>query len=201
MKTIIRKITRYFFEGLLVLGPLAVTLYVVYLIFHKIDDLYPYDIPGLGFITTIAIVVLVGFMASNFLTRAFVRQVDIMFTKMPFVKLLYNAVKDIMDAFVGDKKSFDKPVVITLVPGSNVRMLGFVTLESLSMLGEVESVSVYVPMAFNMGGNFLIVPKTQVRFLDIPSGEVMAMIVSGGVAAVKEDKPKHPDDGSDLKPL
>jgi uncharacterized membrane protein len=178
-----KKLTKYFFEGLLVLVPLVATIYVIYVIFTKIDSIFKFGVPGIGFLVTILTITLVGFISSNFITRRLVRLVDTIFTRLPFTKMIYTSIKDLIGAFVGDKKSFDKPVLVTLSPGSNIQAIGFVTKESLENIGLSDKVSVYLPQSYNFAGNLLVVPKDQVTPLSAESGEIMAFIVSGGVTA------------------
>lgn len=178
-----RKITKYFLEGLLFLIPLVATIYVIYIIFMKIDTIFRFKIPGLGFIVTILTITAVGFIASNFLTRRLVRLVDNVFTRLPLVKMIYTSIKDLINAFVGDKKSFNKPVLVSIVPGSNIQVIGFVTCESLAKLGMSEYVAVYLPQSYNFAGNLIIVPKDRITPISAESGNVMAFIVSGGITA------------------
>ncbi|MDP1759079.1 MAG: DUF502 domain-containing protein [Thermodesulfovibrionales bacterium] len=178
-----KKLLKYFFEGLLFLVPLVVTIYVLYFVFVKIDSIFSFKIPGLGFIITILSVTIVGFCASYFLTRSLMKIVDNIFGRMPFVKMIYTSIKDLIGAFVGEKKSFNKPVLVTIVPGSNIKVIGFVTRESLDNMGLADSVAVYLPQSYNFAGNLIIVPREQVAPLNFDSGKAMAFIVSGGITA------------------
>ncbi len=178
-----KRLTRYFLEGLLFLVPVVATVYVLYIVFIKIDSLFRFEVPGLGFAVTVLTVTVVGFIASNFITRGLVRVVDRTFVRLPLVKMIYTSIKDLIGAFVGDKKGFNKPVLVTLVPGSNIRVIGFMTREDLDNLGLTDSVAVYLPQSYNFAGNLIIVPREQVRPLEALGGEVMAFIVSGGVSA------------------
>jgi uncharacterized membrane protein len=180
-----KKLTRYFFEGLLIIVPLGVTMYVISFIFLKIDSIFNFKIPGIGFLITILSITIVGVISSNFITNRLVLFVDKLFTRLPFVKMIYTAIKDLIGAFVGDKKSFDKPVLVTIFPGSSIQVIGFVTRESLASLGLTDSVAVYLPQSYNFAGNLLVVPKAQVTALSAESGDIMAFIVSGGVTASK----------------
>ena len=97
--------------------------------------------------------------------------------------MLYSALKDMIEAFAGDKKSFDKPVLVTVSPESNIQVIGFVTKDNLENLGLSDKVAVYLPQSYNFAGNLLVVPKEQVTALSVDSGDIMAFIVSGGVTA------------------
>lgn len=177
------KITRYFFEGLLLLAPVAITLYVILWIVKFIDQLNPTSIPGMGLVITVAVITLTGYFASHYLARAVGRSVEALFARLPFIKMLYQSLKDLMEAFVGAKKSFDKPVLVSLIPGGGASVIGFVTLETLESIGLKDKVAVYLPQSYNFAGNLIVVSKEQVTPIDAPSGAVMALIVSGGISA------------------
>lgn len=177
-----RRITSYFVNGLLFMVPVVLTLYIFYLVFFKIDHLLGFSIPGVGFIVTILGITLIGFLVSNFLTRKLMLLIDRLFTRLPLVKLLYSSIKDLIGAFVGDKKSFNKPVLVSLTPERGASVLGFVTAESLENLGLNDYTAVYVPQSYNFAGNLLLFPKDQITPLSASSSEVMTFIVSGGVA-------------------
>ena len=177
-----KRITAYFFSGILFLAPIAVTVYVLYLGFTRVDQIFKFKIPGVGFLLTLAIILVTGFLVSTFLARGAVNLVDTVFLRMPLVKMIYSSVKDLVGAFVGEKRQFDKPVLVTLVPGSGVQMMGFVTQENLTGLGMAESVAVFVPQSYNFGGIVIIVPWAQVAPLQVESGELMAFLLSGGVS-------------------
>jgi len=176
------KLTRYFLEGLLLLVPLAATIYVVFAILSRIDSIFRFEIPGMGFLVTILTITVVGFISSNFLTKKLVSLLDRTFARLPFVKMIYTAVRDLMNAFVGDKKSFNRPVLVSLSSTSHINVIGFLTRESLENIGVMDKVAVYLPQAYNFAGNLIIVPREQVTPLKAESGDIMAFIVSGGVA-------------------
>ena len=178
-----KRITKYFFQGLLFLVPLVITIYIIYIIFDKIDNLFGFNIPGLGFVVTLIIITAVGFITSNIIISKFVLLIDALFTRVPLIKLLYSSIKDLIQAFVGDKKSFNKPALVKLTPDSNVTILGFITCEDLNHVGLAHSVAVYLPQSYNFAGNLVIVPKSQVTPIKADSGNVMAFIVSGGVTS------------------
>jgi uncharacterized membrane protein len=178
-----KKLTKYFFEGLLFLVPIIATIYVLYVVFMKVDRIFRFEIPGVGFIVTIITVTAFGFIASNFLTRRLVRNAEKTLSRLPLVKMIYTSIKDLIGAFVGEKKSFNRPVLVSLAPGNAVHVIGFVTRESLDILGLDGKAAVYLPQSYNFAGNLIIVPKEQITPLQIESGRVMAFIVSGGITA------------------
>ncbi len=180
-----KRLAGYFFQGLIFLVPIAITVYVFYIIFTKIDSLLGIPIPGAGFFVTIILVIFIGFLASNIFTKKVLNLVDRAFNKVPLIRLLYTATKDLLSAFLGDKRSFEKPVLVTLLPGANVKVIGFITKESLASWGMVNEVVVYLPQSYNFAGQIIVVPKEQVTIINASSSEVMAFIVSGGVSEIK----------------
>src|SRR5690606_29996298 len=122
---VLRLLPRYFLRGALLTAPIALTLYILYWIFKAFDDLLPFGIPGLGLVVTALLITLVGFLTSNVIGRNAFEWTESMLRRVPFVKLLYSSIKDLIGAFVGDKKSFDQPVTVQLGPDSPIKLLGF----------------------------------------------------------------------------
>jgi uncharacterized membrane protein len=177
---------KYFFRGLVVLGPLVLTVWLTVEIFRRVDrwlgGLFGFTIPGAGVLITIAAITLFGFLASNLLARTLLGAVESIFTRLPFVRLLYASTRDLLNAFVGERRRFDAPVVVTLGAGGSVKALGFVTQESLAGYGLAGYVAVYLPHSYNVTGNVIVVPAAQVERISAGGAEIMAFIVSGGVA-------------------
>ena len=180
-----KRLTKYFLRGLLIFVPAALTIFAFLWVFTKLDTglrtIFNISIPGLGIIVTIVVIFIVGFVASSFLGKKLFGLVESAFTKTPLVKMVYSSVKDLVGAFAGDKKKFDKPVAVEFVPGG-AKALGFVTRESLEFLGLPGQTAVYLPQSYNFAGEVLIFPLTQVKPLKIDSSEAMLFIVSGGVS-------------------
>lgn len=176
-----KRLVRYFVRGCLVLVPLCITGYIVYVTLRFVDQLVPVGIPGVGFALTLVTVTLVGLLTTNVVGKSVFQFTDRLLSGMPLVKLLYSSIKDLIRAFVGDHKSFDQPAAVALVPGG-ARSLGFVTRDALHALGLPDHVAVYFPQSYNFAGQLFIVPREQVELLDVPSSEVMTFIVSGGIS-------------------
>ena len=179
-----RRLLNYFLRGLVLVAPLAITLYVCWIVFVRIDGWLGLPIPGLGFVLLIALITLVGFLGSNLITRGMVAIVDQTLGRLPFVRLLYTSTKDLLNAFVGEKRRFDKPVLVRVSAGSEARLVGFVTQDSLDRLGMPGYAAVYFPQSYNFAGNLVVFPSAQLERLDAASADVMAFIVSGGVTGV-----------------
>jgi len=180
-----KRLANYFLRGLVVIAPVAITVYVCVWIFESIDGLLGLPIPGLGFVLTLAVITLVGFLASNLLAISFVSLLERVMTRLPFIRLLYTSTKDLLDAFVGEKRRFDTPVIVSVTPDGSAKALGFVTTRTLDQLGVDAHVAVYFPQSYNFAGNLLLVPAERVTALTADSAAVMAFIVSGGVTGLR----------------
>jgi len=185
----LRKLFGFFLQGLLILAPIGITMYVLYWLFDQIDGiLRPYvGFTGLGFLIIIVFVLLIGWISSNFLLGSIINFFDRWLERTPGIKLVYSFIKDFFEAFAGDKRKFNKPVLANLF-GPDVWIVGFMTDEELQKfeLG-AEMVGVYVPQAYNFAGQLYILPRNKVKMVEhLSSGEVMKYAVTGGVAEVEE---------------
>jgi uncharacterized membrane protein len=186
-----KRILSYFLRGLLVTVPAGLTVLMLVYIFKGLDKVFGKlfklpAIPGLalflGIVVTLAAITVIGFLASSFIGRRLFGLVDRIFRKVPLVKMLYTSIRDLVEAFAGEKKRFDKPVLVTLGAGSSAKAVGFITRESLECLGLKDHVAVYLPQSYNFAGNVLVFPKEAVQLLGIDRSEAMAFIVSGGIS-------------------
>jgi uncharacterized membrane protein len=173
--------------------PLALTIYVIVLIINFLDGLIPIPVPGLGILIMIGFIMFVGYLAGLFVTKPLFDEFEKWVIKIPLVNILYTSVKDLMSAFVGDKKKFNIPVIVKLSEGMS--RLGFVTQDDLGILEESDLVAIYFPHSYNFSGNLYLVPRNNVRILNnVKSSDVMKFIVSGGVSQLSnelfEDEPK-----------
>ncbi|MGE5796890.1 MAG: DUF502 domain-containing protein [Ignavibacteria bacterium] len=177
-----KKVTKYFFQGLIVTLPAAATIYLMYWVLITFDNIFSFNIPGLGFLLILLIILAVGFIASNILTRRVTIFIYNLFNRLPLISIIYNSVKDLIEAFVGDKKKFNKPVLVKASKESSIEILGFITEENLELLGEKNKVAVYIPQAYNFAGNLIIVPSSDVKLVDAGAKEIMTFILSGGLS-------------------
>ncbi|HNP60450.1 MAG TPA: DUF502 domain-containing protein [Nitrospirales bacterium] len=178
----VNDLARNFFEGLLILVPVVTTLYVAWLVLQTIDGWLNIPIPGVGFLVTVGLITLTGRYASTVFVQKMLDVLERVLVKAPFVKILYTSLKDLIAAFMGEKRRFDQPVVVTLSPGGYAEVVGFVTRTDLEFLGLLDHVAVYFPQSYNFAGHVLVFPKMQVRPLEAESADVMAFILSGGVS-------------------
>ena len=178
----VNDLPRNFLEGLLILVPVVTTLSVAWLVVQAVDGWLKIPIPGVGFLVTLGLITLTGRYASTVFVQKVLDMMERVLVKAPFVKLLYTSIKDLIEAFMGEKRRFDQPVLVSLSPEGHGEAVGFVTRTDLEFLGLLDHVAVYFPQSYNFAGHLLVFPKDQVRPLEAESSEVMAFIVSGGVS-------------------
>lgn len=183
-----RRLINYFFRGLLILVPIALTIYIIVVFLQWLDNLIPLQIPGLGLVLVLGIIILFGYLASTLIARPIFDLLEEILMSVPVISLIYAPIKDLMTAFVGDKKKFTQAVLVTMDAVNGVQKLGFITQKDLEVLGLQDKVAVYLPHSYNFSGNFYIVPKERVILLDLPGADVMKFIVSGGVSGYAELK-------------
>lgn len=175
------RLLNYFFRGLIVLAPAVLTVYVFWLIFSAVDRWMGLPIPGAGIVVTIVLITLFGFLTSNVLARWLVSLLDRVFNRLPLVRLVYSSTKDLLAAFVGEKRRFDRPVVVTTSADGIEKAFGFVTQAAMGRFGLDDHVTVYLPFSYTFTGVIRIYPTRNVTPLDTDSAELMAFVVSGGV--------------------
>lgn len=186
MNETMRKVARYFFSGALFIVPLAATVYFIFLAFLWLDGLLGFPYPGIGFLIIFGVITLFGYLTTNFAFQTATDWFDHLVNRIPLVKLIYSSVKDLLSAFVGDKKKFTKPVLVTINKENSLHQIGFVTQADLSDLHLDDMVVVYFPHSYAFSGNHFLVPKAHVKPLDISGPVAMKFIVSGGISGFKE---------------
>jgi uncharacterized membrane protein len=191
MKIRMRILFNYFFRGLLFVFPLFATLYVVILLVNWLDDTFntilfnwlPIKVPGLGIITAFFIIVLLGYAISRAIYRPLFSYFEQAITRIPIIKIIYTALKDFIEAFVGDKKKFNRPVLVNFVDG--VDRIGFLTEDQLDLLKLENRVAVYFPHSYNFSGNLYLVDPEKVTQLDVNPADAMKFAVSAGVTHIE----------------
>ena len=148
------------------------------------DGILPVRVPGLGFAIIVCAITLLGAASPLFLGNPLIAWARGMLEKVPLVKLIYTAVKDLMAAFVGEKQRFKEPVLVTMNKDSAIKKLGFITQHDLSQWGLKDQVAVYLPHSYNFSGNLFIVPREAVMPLNVSGPDAMKFIVSGGVTDI-----------------
>lgn len=184
-----RVLLNYFLRGLLLVVPIAAIVWAFIGAYSWLNSIVPTGIPGLGIIILITGITVIGWLGSTFLYEPLAKAGEELLQRIPLLKTIYETLKDLMEALVGNKKKFDRPVLVRMIKGSDAEKLGFVTQNDLSMLGIAgPKVAVYLPHSFAWSGNLYIVPAENVTPVDASAGEVMKFIVSGGVVEVDDDE-------------
>ena len=196
-----KRLLQYFLQGMLILAPVAVTLYALYFVVSTIDSwlpLFSYTDSkgvvhvqnyGLGFVIIIFVIIIIGYFSSFFITGRIVSFMDKFMQKAPGIKHIYGTTRDFFEAFAGDKRKFNKSVLANVF-SEDVWIVGFLTDEEMEKfeLGS-DKVAVYVPQAYNFAGQLYILPRDKVkRINNISSGEAMKYAVTGGVVDLTDDK-------------
>lgn len=198
------KLLQYFLQGLLVIAPIAITLYTVYWIVSSIDSQIPLFTEtgddgkiyvrnyGLGFLIVIVAICLIGYLSSFFIKNRLFNLFDSLLVKTPGIRFIYSTVKDFFEAFAGEKKKFNKPVLAN-IDDNDVWRVGFITQEDAAEFGFAQYVAVYIPMAYSIAGNVYLLPRNRVRTItDVNATDAMKFAISGGVTNV-DDESRHAD--------
>lgn len=189
-----KKLISYFLQGLLFVVPTAVTVIVVINAVQWMDNLLPikvpvtlpgfdnFNLPGLGIILILAIITVLGYIGTRFVRNPFFSMFEGLIERTPLLKVIYSSVKDLIEAFVGEKKRFNQPVLVTVNSSPVVQRIGFVTGNDLTEMGlGKEKIAVYLPFSYGFNGQLVIVDSTTVTKLDSSGTEMMKFVISGGV--------------------
>ena len=206
-KSILSLLARFFFQGIIALAPIGVTLWIVVTLFNLVDNFLPNllnslfpirfaevngEIPkvtGLGFLVALLLVLIVGWLSSLFFVERLVSVFDKVLEKTPGIKIIYSSVKDFLEAFAGNKKKFDQPILVN-VDATDVWRIGFITQNDSAHFGLENFVTVYVPHSYAISGITYIVPPTRIKKLPkgLGAAEAMKYVVSGGVTTMDEQE-------------
>lgn len=123
-------------------------------------------------------------MGSTLIAKPAFSMVENYLYKLPIINLIYSSSKDVINAFIGDKKKFNQPVLVKINKEMNIHRLGFITQNDLSVIHVPDKAAVYFPHSYNISGNLVIVPNENITVIQAPSSEIMKFIVSGGVTGL-----------------
>jgi uncharacterized membrane protein len=192
-------LTRFFkhaLKGALIIAPLTITLYIIFKVVSKFDAIihgmgftvHPLIDPIIGLFSVVVLLAVIGFVGSNLFFEPMLKVFDSWFENMPLVKIIYSSIKDFLGAFMGEKKRFNRPVLVMLSRNPDVEKIGFLTCDDLEELkiGK-EKVAVYFPHSYNFSGNLYIVSRDTVTPIEANSSNTMKFIVSGGVTEMDEE--------------
>lgn len=209
-----KRLLQYFLQGLLVLAPVVVTGYAIFWIVTSIDELLPIFTFvdddgkvkvrnfGLGFLIIILAICVVGYLSTFFIQSRLFHLFDHWLEKAPGIKFIYTTVKDFFEAFAGEKKKFNRPVLAN-IDDNDVWRVGFLTRDDMEDFGLKDYVAVYVPMSYSIAGNVYLIPVGRIKSLEghVTGSEAMKFAISGGVTKMDEEINEEilQDDRNDLK--
>jgi len=177
-------IPTYFLRGLLLVVPLALTIYIIVISIRWLDGLIELNIPGLGLLIILGSITVFGYLGSSFLIQPILNFFEGIVIRVPLVRIIYTSLKDLVSAFVGDQKKFQQPVLVDLILDGSIKRVGFITQQDMTSLGAPGFVAVYFPHSYNFSGNLMLIPVEQVKPLMLSSTEIMKFIISGGVSDI-----------------
>jgi uncharacterized membrane protein len=196
MKAIARALLRYFIKGLLIVVPLGLAMFLIFWAVSSIDktlnlsgvfltdskgkSLY---IPGLGILNVILIILVAGVLVTNVITEPIKAWFNRWLNRLPLLKFLYSSIKDLTEAFVGEEKKFNEPVLVE-VNEFGLKKIGFVVKKDMASLGLPGEVAVYFPYSYSFAGQVVIISADKVKPIDRSAAEVMKFVVSGGVSGL-----------------
>jgi uncharacterized membrane protein len=201
MRKTARRLLTFFLQGVLVVAPVAITVYLLVWLFTSIDDLLPIFTTknsqgilvsqnrGLGVAVILVSLITIGYLSSNFITGRLFRLFDNLLERVPGIKFIYSTVKDFFEAFAGNKRKFTKPVLVLVRRDPEMWQIGFVTQEDLTKITDRGLISVYMPHSYAVSGFTLLVQPGNVKpITGIEAADAMKMAISGGVAGYEEDE-------------
>ncbi len=189
----IKHIRRIFLTGLLVFLPIVVTFSIVGWLFNKIDSLFRepletifgFPLVGIGFVLTILLIFITGIIASNFFGKKFISWAECIIRKIPIVKTIYIAIKQIIDTVFEDRQKAFKSAVLVQYPSKGIYALGFITSEAPSEIQKKcneDMKSIFIPTTPNpTSGMLVMIPEKDIIFLDMPVESAIKIIISGGI--------------------
>ena len=200
-----KQLQKIFLQGLVTFLPIALTIYIIYAGISIVDSLLgdtlrqfmPVYIPGIGFLLTIILIFLLGFLLNNLITAGLFHKLEQKITQVPLIKAVYNPLRDLMNMFSkGAGPGGGMQTVVLVEMGNGIRAMGLVTRENFHDLQDIEKhatehVSVYIPMSYGLGGFTLLVPRAKTTPIDLPIEKAMSLAITGWVKAEKHDGEKH----------
>ncbi|QGY46915.1 DUF502 domain-containing protein [Maribellus comscasis] len=188
-----KRISSYFLQGILLVAPVAITIYILYAILKTVDSwlvenikpILGFYVPGLGVLILFVALTILGFIGQTTVFKPLKKIAGKIILKIPILNLLYSSLNDLFSAFMGKEKKFNVPVKVRFNKENNLWKLGFITKESLDEFELSEMAAVYFPHSYNFSGELYLVPSEQIETLNLSPAEVMKFIVSGGVTRIE----------------
>jgi len=196
MKKLFTILFNYFVKGLIVVVPVGAAAFLMYWAVWKLDSLLnlsgffltdshgkPIYIPGLGILNVIIIVMVAGILVTNVITDPIKRWLNRWINKLPIFKFLYSSIKDLTEAFVGEEKKFNEPVLVE-INEFGLKKIGFLVQKDLEKIGLPGEVAVYFPWSYSFAGQVVIISADKVKPIDKSAADMMKFVISGGVSGL-----------------
>ncbi len=194
-----KQFARVFLQGLILFIPLIITCVVLLKLFDFFVGLFafagfsanPFFNAFLGLVVTIGFIALLGMLASSFVFRQMFAYFEDKIEHAPVIRHIYSPIKDFTNAFVGNKRRFNRPVLVRTNPEADIKEIGFITSDDLSEWHIRDRVAVYMPLSYSLSGKLVLVPREKLEMLKAEPAEVMKFVLSGGVTDVEAEKLKE----------
>jgi len=196
MRKIARILLNYFVKGLLIVVPLGAVIFLIYWAVSHIDNALNISgvfltdskgkslyIPGLGILNVLLIILLAGVLVTNVITEPIKQWFNRWLNHLPLFKFLYSSIKDLTEAFVGEEKKFNEPVLVD-VNEFGLKKIGFMVKKDMSALNLPGEVDIYFPFSYSFAGQVVIISADKVHPIDKSAAEVMKFVISGGVSGL-----------------
>lgn len=185
-----KRLGAYLLQGLLLIAPMAATVYIVFFLFQFTDGLlstylekfFQLKIPGLGILIILCLLIFLGIIGETIFARPIKFLIKSILERAPLLRLIYTSVKDLFSAFVGKEKKFQRPVAVLIDEKNDIWRMGFLTNDKMEEMGLEGKVAIYFPFSYNISGILYFVPANRIKPLNISSAEAMKFIISGGVS-------------------
>jgi uncharacterized membrane protein len=196
MKRIFGALLNYFIKGLLIVVPLGLALFLIFWAVSKVDNALnlsdvmwvnskgqPLYIPGLGILNVVIIIMVAGVLVTNVITQPIKNWFSRWLDRLPLFKFLYSSIKDLTEAFVGEEKKFNEPVIVEM-NDFGLKRIGFLVKKDLATIDLPGEVAVYFPNSYAFAGIVVVISADKVKPINRSASEVMKFVVSGGVSGL-----------------
>lgn len=194
MNRIGKALLNYLIKGLLIVVPVALSVFIVVWAVTTVDSWLNINnilgvdpktganrnIPGLGLGLVLTIILIAGIFVTNFVTEPMYSWFKRMMNRLPLLNFIFSSIKDLTEAFVGDEKKFNHPVLVDVEGG--MKRIGFLTQNDLTKLELPGDAIVYFPFSYSFAGQVYVVSKEKIKPLKMSAAEAMKLVVSGGVS-------------------
>jgi uncharacterized membrane protein len=190
-----KSISKIFLTGVFTVLPVVATVYLVIWVFSAVegflgrqlkllipDELYH---AGMGMVAAVIVIFTVGLLTRAWIFRQMIKLGENALLGIPVVKIVYKSLKDLFSMFSGDQNSGMLQVVSVQYPGTQMKLIGFITRNDFSDLPKgvagADEVAVYLPMSYQVGGYMVVVPRAQVTPIDMARDEAMRFVLTAGL--------------------